>query len=290
MKQDLKQELKSRKPTKTKNKILFGFFTLLVLLLSAALVYPVWQEYQRSEPQRLMTKAFKQESLGRAQEALDSYRQVLALHPETSEAAGALYRIARLWQFDLENPQQALLKYLQLERDYSTSDKIQMAREAAARIVKFDLRDDMRAIGYYQRLIDSQQGEQDTYRYEMADSYFRLENYPQARIELENLLSAYPHSPLTPDALHRKATILVLENRLDEAQQDWQRLADEFPDSSYANRARFNLATLLEEKGELDVALEEYRKLENYPRPLLLDQKIDHLTRRIKNRNEGQNE
>ena len=287
MKQDLKQEQKVRKSIKTKNKILYGFLLLFVLSLPAALLYPMWLEYQSSEPQRLMTKGFKQESLGRAQEALKNYRLVLAEHSGTNEAAEALYRIARLWQFDLQEPQQALLKYLQLERDYSDSHKIQMAREAAARIVKFDLRDDVRAIGYYQRLINSQQGEQDIYLYEIADSYFRLENYPQARIELENLLAEYPHSLLTADALHRKATILVLENRLDKAQQDWQRLADEFPDSSYASRARFNLANLLEEKGELELALEEYLKLENFPRPLLLDQKIDHLTRRIEIRNEG---
>ncbi len=285
MKQDLKQELKPRKSIKTKNKIFIGLL-LLVLSLSVVLLYPLWLEYQSSEVQRLMKKGVRQESLGRAHDALETYRLVLSESPGEVEAAEALYRMARLWQFDLQDPQQALLKYLQLERDYSDTDKIRLAREAAARIVKFDLRDDMQSIGYYQRLINSQQGEQDNYLYEIADSYFRLENYPQARIELENLLSEYPHSPLTADALHRKATILVLENRLDEAQQDWQRLADEFPDSSYASRARFNLANLLEEKGELDLALEEYLKLENYPRPLLLDQKIDHLTRRIETRNE----
>lgn len=286
MKQDLRQELKPRKSIWTKNKILAGLF-LLLLPLAAVLLYPQVLEYRSSELQRLMTKGVRQESLGRAHGALEIYRRVLSEHPQQIEAAEALYRMARLWQFDLQDPQQALLKYLQLERDYADSDKILQSREAAARIVKFDLRDDMQAIGYYQRLINSGQGEQDLYLYEIADSYFRLDNYPQARIELENLLTAYPDSLLTADALHRKATILVLENRLDEAQEDWQRLADEFPDSSYAGRARFNLASLLEEKGELDLALEEYLKLENYPRPLLLDQKIDHLTRRIEMRNEG---
>ena len=286
MKQDLKQELKTRKSIKTKNKIFIGLL-LVALFLPAVLLYPLWLEYQSSELQRLMTKGVRQESLGRAHEALETYRLVLSAYPQQEEAVEALYRMARLWHFDLQDPQQALLKYLQIERDYSDSDKILVAREAAARIVKVDLRDDMQAIAYYQRLINAHQGEQDHYLYEIADSYFRLENYPQARIELENLLLQYPHSPLTADALHRKATILVLENRLDEAQQDWQRLAEEFPDSNYASRARFNLANLLEEKGELDLALEEYLKLENYPRPLLLEQKIDHLTQRIDIRNEG---
>lgn len=289
MKQDLKQELKPRKTTNRKNKALTGLL-LLLLPLAALFLYPQVLEYQSSEVQRLMTKGIRLESLGRAPEALETYSRVLSEHPQAKEAAEALYRRARLWHFDLQDPQQALLKYLQLERDYPDSDKILAAREAAARIVKFNLRDDMQAIGYYQRLISSGQGDQDLYLYEIADSYFRLENYPQARIELENLLSEHPQSELIPDALHRKSIILVLEKRLEEAQQNWQRLADAYPDSSYAGRARFNLARLLEEKGELDLALEEYHKLENYPRPLLLEQKIDHLTRRIEIRNEGLNE
>ena len=259
----------------------------MVLLLTGVSGYVKWEGYRFSEPQRLLTKGVKLESLGRTAEALDSYRQILASYSQENVAADALYRMARLWQFDLQDPQQALLKYLQLERDYSDSRNIQQAREAAARIVKIDLRDDMQAIGYYQRLLDSEQGALDQYLYEIADSYFRMENYPQARIELENLLAAYSDSPLIPEVLHRKATILVLENRIKEAEQDWQRLVGEFPESGYARRARFSLATVLEEKGELDLALEEYRSLQHYPRPLLLEQKIDHLTRRIQNRNEG---
>ncbi|MBW6509005.1 MAG: tetratricopeptide repeat protein [Desulfuromonadales bacterium] len=259
----------------------------MIVLLVGAIGYVKWQGYLFSEPQRLLTRGVKQESLGRSTEALARYRQIITQYPQESVAPEALYRMARLWHFDLQNPQQALLKYLQLERDYTDSSHIQQAREAAARIVKIDLGDDIQAIGYYQRLLDNRQGTLDQYLYEIADSYFRLENYPQARIELENLLSTYPDSSLIPEALHRKATILVLENRTDEAYQDWRQLVEDFPDSGYAGRARFNLASMLEEKGELESALAEYRSLENYPRPLLLEQKIDHLTRRIQNRNEG---
>ncbi len=281
------QDLNPRKATKSRNNLLKYSILLMVLLLTGVIGYVNWEGYRLSEPQRLLTKGVKQESLGRSTEALDSYRQIMTHHPQEPVAVEALYRMARLWHFDLQDPQQALLKYLQLERDYSGSSHIQQAREAAARIVKIDLGDDIQAIGYYKRLLDNRQGPLDQYLYEIADSYFRLENYPQARIELENMLSIYPDSSLIPEVLHRKATILALENRTDEAYQDWRQLVENFPASDYAGRARFNIASLLEEKGELESALEEYRSLENYPRPLLLEQKIDHLTRRIQNRNKG---
>jgi len=273
--------------TKSRNNLLKSVILFLVLLLTGVIGYAKWEGYRFSEPQRLLTKGIKQESLGRSTDALDTYRQIIALYSQEPVAPEALYRMARLWHFDLQDPQQALLKYLLLERDHADSSHIQQAREAAARIVKIDLGDNIQAIGYYQRLQESGEGPLDHYLYEIADSYFRLENYYQARIELENLLSTYPDSSLIPEVLHRKATILVLEKRTDEAQQDWQQLVEDFPDSGYAGRARFNIALLLEEKGELELALEEYRSLENYPRPLLLEQKIDHLTRRIQNRKEG---
>jgi TolA-binding protein len=247
----------------------------------------MWQDYRFAEPQRLLAQGIKLESLGRTSEALESYRLIVADYPQEVAAPEALYRMARLWHFDLQDPQQALLTYLQLERDYPDHSHLQEAREAAARIVKIDLGDDMLAIGYYQRLLDIEQGSPDQYLYEIADSYFRLQNYPQARIEFENLLSSYPDSPLIPEVLHRKATILILENRAEEAKQDWQRLVDDFPESRYAGRARFNMASLLEERGELELALEAYRSLQDYAQPLLLEQKIDHLTRRIHNRKEG---
>lgn len=258
-----------------------------MLLSTVVFGYPRWQDYRSAEPQRLLARGIKLESLGRTTEALGDFQQVIARFPHEQVAPEALYRVARLWHFDLQDPQQALLTYLQLERDYPDNDHIQQAREAAARIVKIDLGDDMQAIGYYQRLLETDQGKPDQYLYEIADSYFRLQNYPQARIELENLLSTYPDSPLIPEVLHRKATILILENRTEEANQDWQRLVDDFPESNYAARAHFNMAVLLEERGELELALESYRNLRDYPRPLLLEQRIDHLTRRIHNRNEG---
>lgn len=257
------------------------------ILLLGTLLLPVLRHYQASEPQQLLTKGIKLEGLGRAPEALQKFRLLLQEYPESEEAAAALYRVARLWDFDLLEPQRALLKYLQLERDYPDSKDVHSAREAAARIVKYDLRDDMQAIGYYQRLLDSQQGQPDQYLYEIADSYFRLDNYSQARIELENLLAEYPESPLVADVLHRKAIILTFESRFDEAQQDWQSLMEQFPDSTYQGQARFNLAILLEEKGELEQALVEYLQLEDFSRPLLLEQKINHLKRRIEVRNRG---
>lgn len=289
MKKQLKQELKKpRTTTQNRTRQKYGLLFLLCLLLGT-LFYPSLLRYQTSAPQRALAEGIRQESLGRMSDALQEYAALVRSDPAAAEAPEALYRIARIWQFDHEDPRRALLTYLQLERDYPASTHVQSVHESVAQILKYDLRDDMQAIGYFQRLIEEQAGTPDRYRYEIADSYVRLENYPQARIELENLLAEHPDSALVEEALHRKATILILENRAAEAQQDWLRLIEQFPHSNYVSQARFNLARLLEEQGELEEALEAYQQLEDFPRPRVLEEKIHHLLERLANRDEASN-
>ncbi|NOY12441.1 MAG: tetratricopeptide repeat protein [Deltaproteobacteria bacterium] len=174
-----------------------------------------------------------------------------------------------------------MLAYLQLEHDFPDHPLVRTAQLAAARIVKYSLRDYFRAISFYQRLREQPGGDQDQYLYEIADCYFRLDNYTQARIELDTLLEKFPQSPLLPDVLYRRGGLLLLENRLSAAREDWQRLIEQFPDSSYSLQARFNLAKMLEEDDRLLEALDLYRQLEGYPRPALLQEKIKHLKKRI---------
>lgn len=288
LKKKLKQDLTDQRVQKIRKfKIKTGYVVLLGALLAGALLFNQLAGREVSEPQHILTQGIKQESLGRIDEALLSYARVVDNYPETVEATEALYKTARIWHFDRQDPRQALVNYLLLERDHTNSLLINKSREAAAQIVKYDLRDDLQAVGYYQRLLDAGEGELDHYQYEIADSYFRLENYPQARIELEKMVEDYPDSSLVADALHRTAMILILENRPDDAEKVWLRLIELFPQGPYYNQASFSLARLLEERGELEEALEQYRQLENFPRPLLLQQKLNHLQQRIETRNEA---
>ena len=274
----MKQQKTKTKKSSSKRWV---FYVLVVLILTASLFF-VYRKQQLTASQQLFAKGVKLESLGQIVAAEESYRELYQHYPQAEEAAEALFKIARLWQYDHQDEQMALLNYLQLEHDYPESPLVLPAREAAAQIVKYTLRDYSRAIVFYQRLLDLNQGTPEQYYYEIADCYFRLENYPQARIELETLLENFPHSPLAASVLYRKGGILLLEGRADEARQDWQSLIEQYPDSSYQVQARFDLAKLLEEEGSLEAALQSYQQLEGFTHPALLQKKIDHLEQRIK--------
>lgn len=279
----LKKQLNQQHHQARKNKPRRRNWLLLIFLLIALAIalVPVYQRHELTMPQRLFSQAAEQESLGKIAAAQQLYQKLYQNYPRSDLAAQALLENAKIWQFDRLQDQQALLCYLQLEHDYPDHPLVLAAQEAAAHITKYSLRDYSQAISYYQRLLERAAGTPDRYLYELADCYFRLDNYTQARIELETLLEQYPQSSLLADVLYRKGALLLLENRLNEARQDWQRLVNEYPDSSYSIQARFNLAKLLEEEDRLQEALELYLQLRDYPRPNLVEEKIEHLKQRI---------
>ncbi len=276
MKREIQRETRTTKP-----RFKLWFIVVLVLSLSTAALFYGYQQQQLTAPQRLFTLAVKQESQGKIAAAEKSYRDIYQHYPQSAKAAEALLKIGKIWQYNRRDGQRALLSYLQLEHDYPDSSLVLFAREEAAQIVKYTLKDYSRAIEFYQRLLDLNTGKLDHYYLEIADCYFRLEKYPQARIELEVLLENFPDSPLAPDVLYRKGGILLLEGRTKAAQQDWQSLIEQYPDSSYRLQAQFNLAKLLEEQGALKEALQSYREIEGFSPPEVLQKKIDHLEQRI---------
>ncbi|MFK5925167.1 MAG: tetratricopeptide repeat protein [Desulfuromusa sp.] len=281
LKKQLKRELKQQDIQRKKSSRNRWLLLVLVIVALAASLLPLYRQRQLTASQRLFADGIKLESSGQISAAEKKYQELYQLYPQAQEAAESLLRIGSLWQYDHQEVQRALLNYLKLEHDYPKSSLVLPAREEAARIVKHSLRDYSRAIEFYQRLLDLNTGTPDQYYYELADCYFRLKNYPQARIELETLLEKYPQSVLVPDALYRKAGILLLEGRIEGARQDWHRVIELYPDSKYRIQAEFDLAKVLEEEGHLTEALQHYRQLEGEVDPALLDEKIKHLEQRI---------
>lgn len=279
----MKQQEIQRKKSNRNRWIIF----FLVVLVLAAGFFPVYRQQQLSASQRLFAEGVKLESMGQLALAENKYQEVYQRYPHAQEAAESLFRIAKLWQFNHQDVQRALLSYLKIEHDYPDNPLVLPASEEAARIVKYTLRDFSRAIEFYQRLLDLNAGAPDQYYYEIADCYFRLENYSQARIELETLLEKYPQSDLAADVLYRKAGILLLEGLTEEARQDWLEVIDRFPDSKYRIQAEFDLAKVLEEEGFLSEALQLYQKLEGDVEPSMLEAKIQHLEKRINDKREA---
>lgn len=235
----------------------------------------------------MLDEAIKYEGDGLFDKAQSLYQELVKNHQQTQQSVDALLRLARLQQYDYHDERHALIYYLQLEKNYPDSLQAYEARAEAAHIVKYSLRDYSRAIVFYQQLLNDEQGPLDQYLYEIADCYFRLEKYTQARIELETLIEEHPESDQLDAALYRSGHLLVLEKKDELAAKNWQRLIDEHPRSTYRAQAELSLARMLEEQNQLTKALERYRQLDRSQQPALLEEKIKSLQKRIEVKNKA---
>ncbi len=195
----------------------------------------------------------------------------------------ALFQSGETLNLFLKRYPEALLTYLLVVRDYPDTDLAREAQRQAAEIYKYRLQDYGRAVVGYQKLLDRGAPEGDRIQYEIADAYFRLNNFEQARIEFDSLLKDYPDSSLVAEVQYRIAVTLSLEGALDSALEAFGRVVGNWPDSPYALEARFGMAAVLEEKEELSRALQILEALRGrYSNAEALATKIDQVRERIR--------
>lgn len=275
LKRTLQKELRAKR-TKGRKTLLIS--SLLLIGLIAGSTYLLWNKYR---PAALLQQGIRLEQQNDLSEALTRYAQLIERYAVSAEADDALYRRGRILQHDLGEDQQALLCYLQLEKDYPQSALVAAAQQEAAALTKYRLDNCGQAIPIYQRLIEQSGGEGDRYQYEIGDCYARLGNWSQAAIEFEVLLGSYPQSQLSPIAGYRLADAWLLSDRRQAARARFELIVSEDPQAQLAYEARFRLAEMLEEEERLNEALQAYSVLTAYPRQDLLKQKILHLKDRI---------
>ena len=182
----------------------------------------------------------------------------------------------------LSRPYESIHAYLLIIRDYPLTSTAANARKNIADIYKNRLRDYEQASVYYQRVLEGDFIRKDIIQYELADCYFRLNNFEQSRIELETFLVKYPNSPLVPEARYRIATAYSLEDNFARAEEAFRSLASDYPGNPLSLEARFEIGSLLARQEKLTKALEVFRGLRGeYPRTEVLNHKIERIKERI---------
>ena len=278
-KQLLLEELKRQgKAPKQRLWILLG---LIMVALAAAGAY--W--YQANLQTRLEERfqeglVLRQET--RYSEAVELFKGLHDEQPSFLRIPEALFQTAEIQDLYLGRYSDALLTYLMLERDYPDAPEVFAARKQVAVLYKYRLNDCGQAIAVYQKVLDDANGNSDQLQYEVADCYFRLNNFAQARIEFESLLKNDPQSDLFAEVQYRIAMTYALEGKLPEAAGAYRVVIERWSESSYAVEASFGLATVLEEQEELVEALKILEELKGiYPKEDILTRKTEQVRERI---------
>ena len=281
-KQLLWEELSRRGKRPKHQRLLLAGAVLLLIVLGGLFWY-------RSHLGGILEQRFQQGLALRAGGDLAGAAEVLrnlqAEHPDGARAAEALLQAGTLLHQSLGRYQEALLAYLTLERDYANAPQSATARVQVAELYKYRLDDQPRAIAAYRRLLDEPRDDGERLQYEVADCYFRLNNFEQARIEFGNLLRDYPVSPLAAEVRFRIAVTYTLEGETENAMAAFREVAARWPQSPFAAEAHFGLAAALEERERLREALTILEDLQGvYPNQQVLAQRIQQLRGRIAKR------
>lgn len=280
-KQLLQEELRRKRRKSPVYRLLIILVPICLLLMAGGLWY-----YYATLDQRLYAAYNQAEELiltGDYDRAVDLYRGIYDDHPDFALAAKSLFRTGEVQNLFIKQYHDALLSFLRLEKDYPDSPHVLPALEQEADIYKNRLRDYGRAAALYQKLVDRERAPGDRFLYELADCYFRLNNFEQARIEFENMLKVWPDSGYATEVRYRIGVAYSLEGQLQAAEEVFRQVIEDFSGDPFATEARFSLASVLEEQERLRESLKILEELEkDYPNPEALARKKEQVEERIK--------
>jgi TolA-binding protein len=279
-KQLLMEELERQgKTPKTRLWIFLGL-ALVVLIAAGGFWY---HSNLQTRLEETFQKGLALRQAGKYVEAVELFVKLQDEYPSFVRAPQALFQTAEVEELFLGRYSDALLTYLLLERDYPDAPEVLPARRQVAILYKYRLNDCSQAIAVYQKVLDQPGLQNDQLQYEVADCYFRLNNFEQARIEFDSLLKNYPDSALFAEVQYRIAMTYALEGKLPEAAGAYRLVVERWAESPYALEARFGLATVLEEQEELVEALKILEELDGiYPKQDILERKTAQVRERIK--------
>jgi TolA-binding protein len=270
-----------RRQGKAPKKQRWVFLGLIFILLIAAGGFWYYTNLQ-TRLEETFQEGLTLRQAGNYVEAVELFERLHSDYPDFERVPQALFQAAEIQDLYLGHYSDALLTYLLLERDFPEAAEVGPARKQVAVLYKYRLNDCDQAIAVYQKILDQSDPENDQQQYEVADCYFRLNNFDQARIEFGSLLNNSPESALVAEVQYRIAMTYALEGKLPEAAGAYRLVMERWTESPYALEASFGLATVLEEQEELLEALKILEDLAGvYPKQDILERKTAQVRERI---------
>jgi TolA-binding protein len=234
-----------------------SFSTLLMVFLSGCGEHPEVEIFNEAE--RLLSE-------GQYLAAIENYNRVFDSFPESPYAPRSQYKIGLIYSLYLSDFQKAMKAYSTLFYMYPVSPEVVLARMDRARVFT-SLGDHWNAIEEYQWLMENGPADRrDRFQYNIAVEYLKMNDFGQARVELMELLSSMPSTPLAPECNYQLANIYYLEGYLEEAIEAYDEVISKFQGHWVSLEAKLGKATVLEEAGRLKEALRVLKELEDeYP-------------------------
>lgn len=204
--------------------------------------------------------------------------------------AKALVQAGRIDHLYLDQPRRALARLREaLKVDPQAPFAFETRREIAG--IFYDRLMDYRTAALeYERLVHEYPNEKgiDGFQYRVAQSYFLVRDFDQARTEARMLLEKWSEGRYASEALLLIANSYYLENRFAEAVKAHRKLLDLGPDVPVRARSLFELGMCYQDLGDKAKAEESFlAALKDHPRPDLVQMQLSALRERIEEEDAG---
>lgn len=253
----------------------FWLFIAIFLLVSCT---------ERRQEQ-LLDLAEERTLQGKYTEAAELFRKAVTLNPEGRLGVKALYKLGFTLETYLKDYDAALFNFNEFVR--LSQDKVAVY-EVLKRIanIYFDQnKENDKAISSYKKLLDLSPDslEVDLFQFRIAQSYFRANNFDQARLEYNDLIRKFPKSQFVARSRFEIGNTYYMEAKYDIAQEALKQVMRYHPQSEFAVEAEFLLGQCLEQQNKLPAALISYESvLEKYPSKNIIQFRIEAIKKRIK--------
>lgn len=216
-------------------------------------------------------------------QALAHYKTLVDHYVKSDYALRSAKEAARITHYEFKNFPEAIKYYKHIVLYSPNADDRHEAQKMIADIYFNNTQDYNQAITEYNRLLELRHTPEQGYAYRLAiaRSYFYLNNFFQAEIEIDTLLQKSYDKKLLFEALLLKANIFLTSKQLDSAIKVLNELMVSYPERSKEETIGLVLAVCYEEQKNYAKAIETLESIKDiYPRKSFIEKRIKVLRER----------
>ncbi len=220
-------------------------------------------------------------------ESIESYLAALESYPKNEYEAILLLKIGDIYNFGLSNNEKSIKAYQLLISKFPHSIEARNAYIHQGDLYA-SLGDYEKALLSYQELVNKFPNMTNVVEFELkvAKATLKLKRFEPARRILMRLYEQTPDGPMADQVLFQLMVSFFTEGGCEQTKKVLQTFYERHAQSPLMPEAKFYEANCLEEQGDIEAALEIYKKIrDQYPNPLVVEQKMNALSKKIKDQN-----
>ena len=234
---------------------------------------------------RLLDQAEVRLSENRPAEAAELYRKLISLDVDSKTAVKAYYRLGFAQETYLKDYEGALGSYLEFIKHSEDPVSVYEVQKRLANLYFQHLLDSDKAVETYRKLLVANPDtlEADLFLFRIAQAFFRMNKFEDARKEFQNLLERYPKSQFSAKARYSIGNTYFMQGSYSVAMEALKQVLRLHPNSDDAVEAQYLMAQCLEHDGKSQQAAEMYQSLKDrYPVPEVIELRIAEIQTRNK--------